>query len=94
MGHYTIHVYIEDHYVTNPRRLDPFAIQTGEGNWNYDEITVDICEARKTYELGRDKCHIHIKRSNMTIQAQIWMTFILHNITRVSNTLSINLKTA
>lgn len=44
-----IHAYIEDHYIAILRRLDPFAIQEVKVNGNYDEIIIDIYEARKIY---------------------------------------------
>lgn len=87
------HAYIKYNYVDNPKRLDLFAIRVVKWNWNYDEIVVDICKAWKIYKLGWDAHPIYFKRPNMTIQAHIWITFLLHNVTLVSHISSTTLIT-
>lgn len=49
-----IHAYIKDNYVANLDQLDQFIKHQARGNWNYNRITIDICEAGKTYEVGQD----------------------------------------
>lgn len=65
-----IHAYIQYNYVANPRNLNLFAIQLVKGNLDYGRITSDICEVRKTYELGRDERHIHFKRFYLNRQSK------------------------
>lgn len=89
-----IHSYIKDQYVAGSRRLDPFAVQFAKGSQDYDEINSNICESRKTYELDRDGCLIHFKRSNMTIQARIQILLLLQNVTPISHTSSRTMLTA
>ncbi|KAI5400985.1 hypothetical protein KIW84_065719 [Lathyrus oleraceus] len=75
------------------RRLDPFAVQLAKGNCDCAEIDVDIYETKNTYQFGQDGLPIHFKRSGLTIQAQIWMTFLLHNVTPTIHTSIVTLKT-
>lgn len=51
--------------------LNTFLVQLAKGNWDYNEMNVDICQARKTYEVGRDGLLIRFKRPDLAIQAQI-----------------------
>lgn len=78
----------------NYKRLDPFVVKLERGNWNYDEIVDDICELGNTNQLGWDGLPIHFKRPDMTVQAQIWMAFVLRNVNSVSDTSSPTLKIA
>lgn len=89
-----IHASIKDYYMANLKISVPFAIHVAKGNYDYNHIIADIFKVEKTYELGRDGQPIHFKRPNLTTQAQIKMTFILHNIILCNHTLFATLQTA
>lgn len=88
-----IHLYIQDNYVAHHRKLDLFLIQLEKGNWKCDQIVIDISELGKAFHLGQTRLLLSVKRSDMTIQAQIWMKFLINNVIPLSYTRSTTLKT-
>lgn len=72
----------------NHDELDPFYKEVARGNWDCESVVDELCIEGKTYELGRDGRLNCFKRTKFTIGAQMWTTFILHNITLKSHTSS------
>lgn len=80
-----IHDYLEDSFMET-RWDELFFREFLRNNWVYDRIADDIHIGNKTYKIGNTNTPTQFKKSYLTIEAQTWLTFILHNITLKINT--------
>lgn len=72
--------------MNNPNDVGCFFREFVRNNWDYDKIVVYICIGFETYEVGKAIILIQFKISNLAMEAQMWLIFILSNVTTKINT--------
>lgn len=89
-----IHDWLEDAFELLEGGFDAFSWEVHGNNWNYDRIVVYICTENEIYEIDWLGKPIQLKNSNITMEAQMWIIFLLHNVTPKLNTSSKSLQMA